>query len=228
MSERGKERDGEDEVVDYEEEEEYYEEDGDGGGEGEGEEEDVEQMLKRVSEMDDELAHISKVQSGIQKQLSSAAGDLDENSVYVGQVDYAATVDDLRAHFAPCGTINRISIAKDKQTGQAKGFAYIEFVEKESVANALQLDDTPFKGRQLKVLPKRQTVVPGHLGGRGGRGRGGRGFGGRGGRGGGFGFGGGGRFSGGRGRGAFRGGRGRFSGGGRGRGRSSDYNSSYY
>jgi hypothetical protein len=31
-------------------------------------------------------------------------------------------------------------------------FAYIEFVEKESVENALKLDDTPFKGRQLKVI----------------------------------------------------------------------------
>jgi polyadenylate-binding protein 2 len=40
---------------------------------------------------------------------------------YVGQVDYEATPDELRAHFAPCGTINRITIMVDKLTGQAKG-----------------------------------------------------------------------------------------------------------
>lgn len=214
MASRGREQD---DVLDYAEEEygeEEYDEEGAGG---EGEDEDVEQMMKRVSEMDEELAQLSKAQSGIQRQLSTAAGDLDENSVYVGQVDYEATVDELRAHFAPCGTINRMNIAYDKMTGQAKGYAYIEFAEKESVTHALQLNDTPFRGRQLKVLPKRATVPAGQLaGGRGGRGRGGRGFirgGGRGGyRGGRFG---GGRGGFGGGRGGYRGGRGRGRGGGR-------------
>ena len=67
-------------------------------------------------------------------------------------------MDDLRAHFAPCGTINRITIKTDKHTGYPKGFGYIEFVDKESVENALKMDDTPFKGRQLKVLPKRKEI----------------------------------------------------------------------
>ena len=118
----------------------------------------------------------------------------------MGQVDYEATPDELRAHFAPCGTINRITIMVDKVTGQSKGyvdflhihayylhhgdnrFAYVEFVDKESVDNALKLDDTPFKGRQLKVLPKRQNLPQSFIrgGGRGGRGRGGGRFRGRG------------------------------------------------
>ena len=61
-------------------------------------------------------------------------------------------------------------------------FAYVEFVDKESVDNALKLDDTPFKGRQLKVLPKRQNLPQSFIrgGGRGGRGRGGGRFRGRG------------------------------------------------
>ncbi|RYH29779.1 hypothetical protein EON65_07330 [archaeon] len=76
---------------------------------------------------------------------------------------------------------------------------------------ALQLDDSTFKGRQLKVLPKRHNVPVQRGGGRGGRGRGGRGF--RGGGRGGYypparGYGrGGGRFGGrGRGRGGYAGG----------------------
>ena len=54
-------------------------------------------------------------------------------------------------------------------------FAYIEFVDKSSVENALKLDDTTFLGRQLKVLPKRQYSAG--KGGKGGRkgGKGGRG-----------------------------------------------------
>ena len=69
-------------------------------------------------------------------------------------------------------------------------FAYVEFADKSSVENALKLDDSVFKGRQIKVLPKRQNVPTrapvrgrgGFRGGfRGGRGRGGfRGGGGRG------------------------------------------------
>ena len=40
---------------------------------------------------------------------------------YVGQVDYEATPEELRAHFAGCGTINRITILCDKFTGHPKG-----------------------------------------------------------------------------------------------------------
>ena len=40
---------------------------------------------------------------------------------YVGQVEYEATPEELRAHFAGCGTINRITIMCDKFTGQSKG-----------------------------------------------------------------------------------------------------------
>ena len=40
---------------------------------------------------------------------------------YVGQVDYEASAEDLQAHFAPCGTINRVTIICDRVTGQAKG-----------------------------------------------------------------------------------------------------------
>lgn len=70
---------------------------------------------------------------------------------YVGQVDYESTVEELRSHFAPCGTINRVTIICDKITGQSKGFAYIEFVDKESAEKALELDESTFRGRQLKV-----------------------------------------------------------------------------
>ena len=111
----------------------------------------------------------------------------------MGGVDYAASPEDVQAHFNGCGVVNRVTIPTDRG-GAGKGFAYVEFGEPSAVANALLLDGTALKGRALKVLPKR-TNVPGLRvrgggvgkggGGRfGGGGRGGRFGGGRGGRGG--------------------------------------------
>lgn len=48
-------------------------------------------------------------------------------SIYVGQVDYSATPEELVSHFGACGTIERVTIMCDKFTGQPKGFAYLEF-----------------------------------------------------------------------------------------------------
>jgi hypothetical protein len=55
---------------------------------------------------------------------------LDELSIYVGQVDYEASPEELRGHFSPCGTINRVTIMCDKLSGQPKGykFFYIKFI----------------------------------------------------------------------------------------------------
>lgn len=118
----------------------------------------------------------------------------------MGQVDYSTTPEELLAHFEPCGAVERVTICCDKFTGQPKGFAYLEFQTEEAVGNAMKLDASEFKGRQLKVTHKRvnDPFYYHQQGGGGGRGRGGRGF--RGGRGG---FRGGRR---GRGRGGYRGG----------------------
>lgn len=70
---------------------------------------------------------------------------------YVGQVDYDATPDELQSHFEACGTINRVTILCDKFSGRPKGYAYIEFADKDGSENALALDNSPFKGRNLKV-----------------------------------------------------------------------------
>ncbi|MBN3319840.1 PABP2 protein, partial [Atractosteus spatula] len=105
--------------------------------------------------------------------------DADNRSVYVGNVDYGATADELEIHFNGCGPVNRVTILCDKFTGHPKGFAYIEFSERDSVKTAMALDETLFRGRVIKVLPKR-TNMPGisssdRGGHRGGRSRG-RGF----------------------------------------------------
>nr|CCA21518.1 polyadenylatebinding protein 2 putative [Albugo laibachii Nc14] len=179
---------------------------------------EIEDMKRRVKEMEEEAAKLSEMQSQVESQMgkntasslnelnASASGSsghaigsnsntstnpnggsstaLDDSSVYVGQVDYGSTPEELQALFQSCGTINRVTILCDKFTGQPKGYAYIEFASKDAVESALLLNDTMFRGRQLKVTPKRQNVRGFNYtrGGRGsmrgrmsGRGRGGRG-----------------------------------------------------
>ncbi|XP_034048167.1 embryonic polyadenylate-binding protein 2 isoform X2 [Thalassophryne amazonica] len=105
--------------------------------------------------------------------------DADNRSVYVGNVDYGATADELEIHFNGCGPVNRVTILCDRFSGHPKGFAYIEFSDRDSVQSAIGLHETLFRGRVLKVMPKR-TNMPGisttdRGGPRGGRSRG-RGF----------------------------------------------------
>lgn len=76
------------------------------------------------------------------------------------QVDYGATAEELESHFHGCGSVVRVTILCDKFTGHPKGFAYIEFADKESIQLAMALDDSLFRGRQIKVTPKR-TNRPG-------------------------------------------------------------------
>ena len=65
-------------------------------------------------------------------------------------MDYSATPEELQEHFAGCGIVNRVTILCDKFRNP-KGFAYIEFAEPEAVAAAEELNESEFKGRQLKV-----------------------------------------------------------------------------
>lgn len=141
----------------------------------------------RVKEMEEEAAKLKEMQKEAEDSLlspthgsspgvsSEAKGDIDSRSVYVGNVDYSATATELEQHFHGCGSVNRVTILCDRFSGHPKGFAYVEFAEKESIENAIQLSDSLFKGRQIKVNAKR-TNIPGiSTTNRGYRGRGGRG-----------------------------------------------------
>ncbi|NWH85489.1 PABP2 protein, partial [Aegithalos caudatus] len=86
--------------------------------------------------------------------------EADQRSIYVGNVDYGGTAEELESHFNSCGQINRVTILCDKFSGHPKGYAYIEFEEQSSVKAAVELDESIFRGRVIKVLPKR-TNMPG-------------------------------------------------------------------
>ncbi|OMH81239.1 Polyadenylate-binding protein 2 [Zancudomyces culisetae] len=145
------------------------------------------QLKKQMMEMEQEAAKLRELQAQTTKAITEehAKEDVDARSVYVGNVDYSSTPEELQAHFQSCGAINRVTILCDKYTGHPKGFAYVEFADKSSIQSALQFEGSLLHGRAIKVIQKR-TNVPGYSGrGRGGRG-GGPGYHFGGGRGGGY------------------------------------------
>ncbi|EGR50641.1 uncharacterized protein TRIREDRAFT_57869, partial [Trichoderma reesei QM6a] len=154
--------------------------------------EEIQAMKRRVAEMEEEAKKLREMQATLEQQSADLADDkesVDARSIFVGNVDYSASPEEVQAHFQSCGSINRVTILLDKFTGQPKGYAYVEFTEPSLVAQALVLNESVFKGRNIKVTPKR-TNIPGMSRGRGRGGfrGGGRGFHGRGGfpRGGGY------------------------------------------
>lgn len=86
--------------------------------------------------------------------------ETDARSVFVGNVDYSSTNEELHDFFKPVGEINRVTILRDRFSGHPKGFAYVEFASVESIPKALELSGSEFKGRPLDVTPKR-TNIPG-------------------------------------------------------------------
>ncbi len=109
-------------------------------------------------------------------------------NIFVGNLSHDVTEDDLLKAFGAYGKVDRVSILKDKFSGEPRGFGFVEMPAKAEAQAAINaLNQTDLKGRALNVNEARpKTERPG--GGGGGRG----GFGGRGGRGGGGGGGGGG------------------------------------
>ena len=131
--------------------------------------------------------------------------------IYVGNLSYEVTEEDLRMALEQFGQVESVAIIKDRQRGQSKGFGFVEMPSKAEGQSAIEgLNGEELKGRALSVNEARPRTES--------RGSG-RGFGGgRGGQGGGRGGQGGGRGGQGGGRGGYGGGQGGY-GGGRGRGR---------
>ncbi|OFV84181.1 MAG: hypothetical protein A2620_06010 [Acidobacteria bacterium RIFCSPHIGHO2_01_FULL_67_28] len=101
-------------------------------------------------------------------------------SLFVGNMSFQTTESDLRALFEPFGQITRVHIAMDRETGRARGFAFVEMANDEEAAKAIAaLDGKAVGGRNLKVNEARpKTERPGPRGDAGSRPGGGRGRGG--------------------------------------------------
>ena len=123
-------------------------------------------------------------------------------NIFVGNLSFQTSQDELLAAFSQFGNVERVNIVTDRDTGQPRGFAFVEMPDKGEAENAIsQLNGAEMNGRALNVNEARPKPAGGGFGGGGGRG---------GPRGGGFGGGGGGGRGGNRGGGGGGGGRGRY------------------
>src|SRR5207247_10150840 len=72
--------------------------------------------------------------------------------LFVGNLPYDTTEDEIRSQFSPVGKLSYVSIPLDRETGKKRGFAFVEFAEASHAAAAIrQFNNQPFKGRPLAV-----------------------------------------------------------------------------
>ncbi|MBD2410743.1 MAG: RNA-binding protein [Desmonostoc geniculatum HA4340-LM1] len=73
-------------------------------------------------------------------------------SIYVGNLSYQVTEDDLRRAFAEYGTVARVQLPTDRETGKPRGFAFVEMqTDAEEQAAIDALDGAEWMGRDLRV-----------------------------------------------------------------------------
>ena len=110
-----------------------------------------------------------------------------ENKLYVGNIPYSTTDDQLRELFTEVGPLDDIKIITDRFSGESRGFGFATFTNVDDAKQAIEkFNGYEFQGKTLKVNVAREPSRTGG-GGRGGRtGGGGGGFRPRGGNGGGF------------------------------------------
>ena len=94
-------------------------------------------------------------------------------SIYVGNLSHTATEDDLLQAFGRFGTVTKVSIVKDRETGRPRGFAFVEMADGQAAATAIkELNLAEIDGRSITVNEARpKTDRPRRGGGGGGRGR---------------------------------------------------------
>lgn len=73
-------------------------------------------------------------------------------SIYVGNLSYSATEDDLRQVFSEYGEVKRITLPSDRETGRPRGFAFVEMADEATEAKAIEaLDGAEWMERELRV-----------------------------------------------------------------------------
>jgi RNA recognition motif-containing protein len=105
-------------------------------------------------------------------------------NIFVGNLSFQTSQADLEAAFTPYGAVERVNIVTDRDSGQPRGFAFVEMTEKRDAETAIsQLNGAELNGRALNVNEARPKTEGGRPGGgfrpnRDGNRSGGGGFGG--------------------------------------------------
>ncbi len=93
-------------------------------------------------------------------------------SIYVGNLSHTATEDDLLQAFSQHGTVTKVTIVKDRETGRPRGFAFVEMADGKEAATAIkELNLAEIAGRSITVNEARPKTDRPRRGGGGGRSR---------------------------------------------------------
>ncbi|MGB7441671.1 MAG: RNA-binding protein [Coleofasciculaceae cyanobacterium] len=92
-------------------------------------------------------------------------------SIYIGNLSYDVTEDDISQIFAEYGTVKRVQLPTDRETGRMRGFGFVEMSKEEEETAAIDaLDGAEWMGRDLKVNKAKPRENRGGGGGRRGGG----------------------------------------------------------
>jgi RNA recognition motif-containing protein len=73
-------------------------------------------------------------------------------TIYIGNLSFQATEEDIKEIFAEYGTVNRVTLPTDHETGKKRGFAFVEMEDESKEESAIaELDGAEWLGRELKV-----------------------------------------------------------------------------
>ena len=98
--------------------------------------------------------------------------------LYVGNLSFRVTSEDLQEHFAAAGEVNSANVVMDRETGRSRGFGFVEMASEDAANNAIaQFNGQEYDGRNMVVneARPREDNRGGGGGGRGGYGGGGGG-----------------------------------------------------
>lgn len=94
---------------------------------------------------------IAKRRSNEDTEMEVGGNDFN-STIFIGNLPFIAGEEEVRAHFADCGSIENVRIVRDPKTFLGKGIGYIMFTEKEACRQAVETKNaSSFKGRELRV-----------------------------------------------------------------------------
>ncbi|MCX6623532.1 MAG: RNA-binding protein [Acidobacteria bacterium] len=97
-------------------------------------------------------------------------------NIFVGNLSFKTTQDELQAAFASYGSVERVNIVTDRDSGQPRGFAFVEMTDRAAAENAIsQLNGADLNGRAMNVNEARPKMQGGSAHGSRGDSGGGRG-----------------------------------------------------
>lgn len=108
---------------------------------------------------EEEHSHDPDSEMHVASSLKDENEVLETSRLFVRNLPYAATEEELEEHFSKFGDVSQVHIVIDKDTKRSKGIAYIRYAVAESAVRALEeLDNSDFQGRLLHVMPAKEKI----------------------------------------------------------------------